>query len=106
MTCAPVPHPCSPNSPIPQVRAIHQTLQVGGCGLLLLGCGFIVAYKLRNRLPLLPHTIHGWLGLLLLLLLCFQAFSGFEKASAAQVNIYIYIYICLLIYFYYPNTVF
>lgn len=62
-----------------KVRAIHQTLQLGGAVFLGLGMLFILANKFEFEHSVIPMSIHSILGTLTILLIIVQVVSGLEK---------------------------
>ena len=75
-----------------KTRVVHRSLQIMGTILILLGLSFVLAHKIResgkaHRLTgetsslwhLFPHSWHGWMGLITILVLVAQSVSGVVK---------------------------
>eukprot|EP01032_Pedospumella_encystans_P010249 gene10249-11999_t len=69
-----------------KVRAIHQTLQMGGALFIALGMLFIVAHKLENNKSLLPTSVHSIVGSVVVLIIAAQVISGKEKVAQLEIS--------------------
>lgn len=66
------------------MRAIHQSLQMGGSIFIALGVLFIVANKLEYQKSIVPMSMHSIFGSVVLLILAAQAVSGQEKIAQLE----------------------
>lgn len=62
-----------------KVRAIHQTMQMLGLGLMLMGFLFILAEKMELHKTIIPGSFHSISATTLILAIVFQAMVGQEK---------------------------
>ncbi len=62
-----------------KVRAIHQTMQLIGFGLMLMGFLFIVAEKMEMHESIIPMSIHSITALTLIFAFIVQTIVGLEK---------------------------
>jgi hypothetical protein len=62
-----------------KVRVIHRTINIAGSVFIFLGYLFILSDKFEEGESLLPQSIHGCLGYLVIILIIVQSVSGLDK---------------------------
>ena len=62
-----------------KVRVIHRTINIVGSFLIFFGYLFILSDKFDEGESLLPESIHGCFGYLVLVLIIVQSVSGLDK---------------------------
>lgn len=62
-----------------KVRVIHRTINIVGSFFIFLGYFFILSDKFEEGESLLPKSIHGCLGYIVLILIIVQSVSGLDK---------------------------
>ena len=65
-----------------KIYSIHRTFQIMGISFITLGFIFIFSSKVRNDHLVIPHTPHGLVGMVTILVLYFQMFIGYKKVHA------------------------